>query len=434
MNISKLEGEYQIGPGTGRLLKGKYVYNAETGEVCDADDPTMVYGTFAYKPLADYRGVQFPLEFGSGSATQQMECMRIVNSEIITEIQKAENSGAFFCLPSQFNGAEYPSERSPVRIIEDYKWDNTGGPRGQIAVHPATGQFVLDNAASDLLPTGINAVDEILARTDELGVKLQNGYLSVPKNKSSDDQAKIIEMIRAHAHTLRPLVMKGSVACGLNPSKRGFAEARHRVNLVFASAVPVQSYMNRASSSETGFQVGVAEILATAQYYGTMVAAVEALKSDEIKLQRETPVALPGEAAGGGLPPPSVGSSTGSPSIGGSPPIGGAPLPGDSGATPSIPTSAAAPETARVFLMPLGGGVFNNPWESIARCMSAAVEMLTDDQKACLDICVLAWNGNPSEQQTLTQLLTRHNKLKAARGGGGSIGGGSIGGPPLPPP
>ena len=37
----------------------------------------------------------------------------------------------------------------------------SGGPRGQLAVHPAAAQFVLDNASSNLGP-GINAVDEIL--------------------------------------------------------------------------------------------------------------------------------------------------------------------------------------------------------------------------------------------------------------------------------
>lgn len=40
--------------------------------------------------------------------------------------------------------------------------DFPGGPRGQLAVHPAAAQFLLDNAASSLGPGGINAVDEIL--------------------------------------------------------------------------------------------------------------------------------------------------------------------------------------------------------------------------------------------------------------------------------
>ena len=40
--------------------------------------------------------------------------------------------------------------------------DKTGGPKGQLAVHPAAGQFLLDNAACDDRPAGINALDLVL--------------------------------------------------------------------------------------------------------------------------------------------------------------------------------------------------------------------------------------------------------------------------------
>ena len=32
-------------------------------------------------------------------------------------------------------------------LCQEYKRDNTGGPRGQLAAHPAAAQFVIDNAA-----------------------------------------------------------------------------------------------------------------------------------------------------------------------------------------------------------------------------------------------------------------------------------------------
>ncbi|CAE8675685.1 unnamed protein product, partial [Polarella glacialis] len=69
----------------------------------------------------------------------------ITDSEIMAEIQNPDNADAYFVLPSQLNGAEYPSERSIVGQVDDYKSDNTGGPRGQLAAHPAAAQFVLDN-------------------------------------------------------------------------------------------------------------------------------------------------------------------------------------------------------------------------------------------------------------------------------------------------
>ena len=42
-----------------------------------------------------------------------------------------------------------------MRAVQDYTADNTGGPRGQLAVHPAASQFVLDNATE----TGLLAAE-----------------------------------------------------------------------------------------------------------------------------------------------------------------------------------------------------------------------------------------------------------------------------------
>merc|ERR1719394_1254852 len=109
-----------------------------------------------------------------------MSCIGITSGEVMQNIQEASAAGAYFVLPSQLNGAEYPSEVDIVQQIQDYIYDNTGGPRGQLAVHPAAGQFILANACSDRLPEGITAVDEIL---EEIGkpMYLKNGYLSLPR-------------------------------------------------------------------------------------------------------------------------------------------------------------------------------------------------------------------------------------------------------------
>ena len=49
--------------------------------------------------------------------------------------------------------------------------------------------------------------------------------------------------------------------------------------------------------------------------------------------------------------------------------------------------------------MPLGGGVFNNPWDMIAKSMARAVEMLEEDVLSSLEITALAWSGNPAEEE-----------------------------------
>ncbi len=47
----------------------------------------------------------------------------------------------------------YPYPTDLVFHVEDYKHDNGAGPRGQLAVHPAIAQFILDNAPWELLWT-----------------------------------------------------------------------------------------------------------------------------------------------------------------------------------------------------------------------------------------------------------------------------------------
>ena len=64
-------------------------------------------------------------------------------------------------VPAQLNGAEYPSASRVVRLVADYKEDLRGGPRGQLATHPAVAQFLLDNAQSVERPRGINAADRL---------------------------------------------------------------------------------------------------------------------------------------------------------------------------------------------------------------------------------------------------------------------------------
>ncbi|CAE8593125.1 unnamed protein product, partial [Polarella glacialis] len=46
----------------------------------------------------------------------------ITDSEIMAEIQNPDNADAYFVLPSQLNGAEYPSERSIIGQVDDYKF------------------------------------------------------------------------------------------------------------------------------------------------------------------------------------------------------------------------------------------------------------------------------------------------------------------------
>mmetsp|Transcript_47609 Transcript_47609/g.126282 ORF Transcript_47609/g.126282 Transcript_47609/m.126282 type:complete len:145 (+) Transcript_47609:2-436(+) len=144
--------------------------------------------------------------------------------------------------------------------------------------------------------------------------------------------------------------MSGIPASGLIPSMGSFSDATHKVNLVYASAVPLETYNNRPMSQvqkDLHNKIGLSILVA--QYYGALKTAASR--------------AEPGT-------------------------------------------------TAKVFLMPLGGGVFNNSFDSIGKSISMAVEMLTDEDRAKLTVQVLVWNGKRKEKLDMCRLLTRYKKLE----------------------
>jgi len=341
--ISQHAGSYLLQAGHSSF-SGGYAYDIKTGSLHDERSGQLL-GSFSCNRVASGR-LPYPAPLGAGH--KRMPCVKIEDSEIMIEIQKAENSGAYFILPSQLNGAEYPSHSFIVDTIESYKYDNTGGPRGQLAVHPGAGQFVLDNAANDKRPLGINAVDAILhdVRLAGFDFLLVNGYLKVPW-LDSEKKRQALEVLRQSLHKLRLLVMEDTPACGLTPDKFALSRAQHRVTLIYASAVPVQAYVNKGVDSEQeAFQVQISEAVLFAQYFGAM-------------------------------------------------------------------KMAARRGRARIFLAPLGGGVFNNPWESIAKSIALAVEALEEEERGRLDIRVLTWSGNASESAHMSKFLRAHGKLHA---------------------
>jgi len=288
--------------------------------------------------------------------SMSLPIIEVVNGEVMQNIQDLDKAAhAYFVLPSQLNGAEYPSEVDIVQDVQEYVYDNTGGPRGQLAVHPAAGAFVLANAACDRNGNaGINAVDVLLKEVPEVGLK--NGYMKLPQTDANGARGakQIFDKFVRQLHTLRPLIMHDVPANGLRPSKSEWSTAPHKVGLVYASAVPVDSYLNEARNDvEERLHSKMAEAVLVAQYFGAM--------------QR---ISLYAEAQGW--------------------------------------------KDVKVYLLPLGGGVFNNSWESIARAMAQAVELMVNSNSQGLDrlqVKALAWSGNPKEKDQLSSLLKKYGKL-----------------------
>ncbi|CAK9103167.1 unnamed protein product [Durusdinium trenchii] len=200
--------------------------------------------------------------------------------------------------------------------------DKTGGPRGQLAVHPAVGQFILDNAASDKR-SGLDAAQKVLldakaATSWPTGYSLyvKNGYMGVPSCPKAN-QDHVLRCLEASLHHMRCICAKDVPSCGLRPDLQGPSTTKHKVSMVYASAIPVKAYLN-AGNLDVPFQEEVGRLVIVSQYFGALRLAYEAAK--------------PGTKQ-------------------------------------------------KIFLMPLGGGVFNNRAEVILGALGTALDLLAQHLK-----------------------------------------------------
>ena len=333
--VSKMESDWCLSG-----VCGKYRFDPESGWLQASqndmkDGRLEQVGRFLCKEIQDRPLTFVPNDFS------KLTHLQILSSEIMFEIQNEANSDALFVIPSQMNAAEYPSETKLLEHVGDYKKYNTPGPLGQLAVHPAVAQFLLDNAANEKRPNGINAIQEI---GEIPGFEVVNGYLNVHDTYTV---VMHLEQLESRLNTLRTLVMEDIPASGLTPDLKGFSHASHKVNLVYASSVAVDAYLNKGG--DVDYQTKVAELILLAQYYGALKYAAEREKASLGPLE--------------GRPP------------------------------------------RKVFLMPLGDGNFKNPWGIIGKSMAKAVQMLDEDSLQMLDISALTSHQDPSEEATLRKII-----------------------------
>ena len=236
-----------------------------------------------------------------------------------------------FVLPSQLNGAEYPSatDDSIVKEVNQYKSDLTAGPRGQIGADPAIAQFIIDNASNnERTDKGIN---NIRSMGQMNGITLKNGYLDI-NEKDAD-----IEKFKNNLQHMTILGVKNVAVVGLDSTYMSFVNKDHTVDLIYASAVPLvpdsewEGYCNNDPTGDN--TVEIANMILYAQYSAAMkLVALHRPASD-------------------------------------------------------------------LYLLPLGGGVFNNKANNIKRAIGAA--FLTHKEKlksANVNVHVLTWMHSESNE------------------------------------
>ncbi|CAK8995335.1 Hypothetical protein SCF082_LOCUS4313 [Durusdinium trenchii] len=326
--------------------RGTYHFDVSTGKLTEADE-TMGYFS------AEHLEIETPLML-ERAADAHLPVVSIMSSEVMVEIQKPENAGAFIVIPSQFNGVEFPSHCSVVESVEEYKYDHTG-------------RFGGLDATRELVRKVNSSLEEHGLRSKKQMFQVLNGYLKMPVPDSDAVASLVLSALQQHLSELRLPCTRSAVACGLQPCKTKFSGETHRVNLVYASAVPVNAYVNGIGAVQKGFgdeqlhsfQRSLAELFLVAQYLGALqLAAKDAVAKEQ--------------------------QSKGSKS--------------------------------KVLLMPLGGGVFKNSWESIVKSIALAVE-LCDLELLDIHVLVLAGgragkgNDTPADER-VKELLQKHRKLR----------------------
>lgn len=247
------------GPWSLYESKGRYSFDDTSGWLSTAGSKV---GQFICRRLQP-----FPLALDDVARPERRLSVKIITSDLVAEMQKVENQGALFMVCSQLNGAAYPSPETLVHHLEDYKHQHSSAAEGQLAAHPAAAQFLLDNAANVERVGGINALDLLLSRVE--GFQVTNGYLKFLPTKPAEE-AENLKNLQKELHNLRSVIMEDVSVKGLRPD-RSLAGRDHRVGLFYASSL----------EGDGEYQMKVAELLLTAQYYGALRYAAESSPSPQ---------------------------------------------------------------------------------------------------------------------------------------------------------
>lgn len=257
-NTQTIHGKYEFNPSTMIL---NYVTNGIKGS-----SKVSVVSSENHPYALKYKEMEKKIK-----TLSEIGITQIVGS-INTEIAKPSTYTRVFVLPSQLNAAEYPSKTHIVQKVDDYKYDLTGGPRGQLAGDPAVAQFILDNASNDHNPDGINNVRSM----DLQNIHLKNGYLIPTKDGTVADRKYFEEQLQ-HMTILgmQDVNVTGIVSGDYNV----FSSSPHKVDLIYASAMPLTLDYGVHKSDHNKF---LAKMVLMGQYVASMKWAIQRTNCDLI--------------------------------------------------------------------------------------------------------------------------------------------------------
>lgn len=278
--------------------------------------------------------------------------IEVASGEIMKNMNAVTTQREMFVLPSQMNGAEYPGPNYIIKNVMNYTTDQTGGPRGQLACDLKVAQYICDSASNDH-NDGINYVRKITGSTPT--IRLQNGYLLESPTASTKDCHQFI----AKSSEMEILLSRNIAVCGLMPTfPLSPQTARHTGPVTKSRRVDVvyasaAPYGSYGNSSSARW-AKVCKTVLKQQYYLALAAATHCIKTHQH-------------------------------------------------------------QNYKINFMPLGGGVFENPFSWIYQALREALEQaksqfLTKDICCVLTLSILTWEGRPDEFLQFKKLSSRNRK------------------------
>jgi len=212
----------------------------------------------------------------------------VVSGEIAKHIQQpppinSPGTIRMYVLPSQLNAAEYPSFEYPVKEVIKYRSDNTGGPRGQLAVNLGVAQFILDNAANSEhfddagIHPGINNIREMGSIS---GVTLHNGYLRINTTDARTGGTFKTQLENMTVMAVQNIPVYGGISADTITSyakaERHLPKNIHFVDLAYASAVPsINSQYAEAHVSTDDIVQTICNLTLKGQYTASLRIALQ---------------------------------------------------------------------------------------------------------------------------------------------------------------
>lgn len=117
--VSQTSGKFNLHSDKGFEVGGSYKFDPKSQTLYD--NTGFQVGVFVDEAISAYPFPETVLADPWSGTPRALPCVSVVDSEIMEEVQKPQNAHAYFVLPSQLNGAEYPSHSSIITEISQYR-------------------------------------------------------------------------------------------------------------------------------------------------------------------------------------------------------------------------------------------------------------------------------------------------------------------------